>query len=261
MNSDVGQVLASEFLKLRRAKVTWATLAAMTLATLGGGMFMWIVLEPGRAAQLGLLGKKADLAGLEATWPAFLGLITLFVGIGGLLVLSFVVAYVFGREFAEGTAKNMLAVPVRRYHFVMAKLAVAAVWWLALVTAVLAEAFALGAALGLPGLTTAVALGAVGRTFLAAGIAFLLTPPVAWVTLVGRGYMAPLGFALMMLLLGNVFSKTGWAVWFPWSVIPILLGTVGKPAPLPVGSYAVAALTFAGGIAAAIMQMRADNTQ
>jgi ABC-2 type transport system permease protein len=64
------QVLATEFLKLRRSKVTWLSLAALSLGPLGIALFMWIVREPGRAAQLGLLGTKADLSGLEATWPS-----------------------------------------------------------------------------------------------------------------------------------------------------------------------------------------------
>ena len=66
-----GQVLATEFMKLRRAKATWATLAVLSMGPLGIALFMWIVREPGRAAQLGLLGTKANLAGLEATWPAY----------------------------------------------------------------------------------------------------------------------------------------------------------------------------------------------
>jgi ABC-2 type transport system permease protein len=106
-------VLTTEFMKLRRSKVTWATLAGLSMGPLGIALFMWIVREPGRAAQLGLLGTKASLAGLEATWPAYFEMLALIVGIGGLLLLAFIVAYVFGREYDHATAKNMLALPVR----------------------------------------------------------------------------------------------------------------------------------------------------
>jgi ABC-2 type transport system permease protein len=51
-----GRVLSTEFLKLRRSKVTWGTLAVLSMAPLAIALFMWIVREPGRAAQLGLLG-------------------------------------------------------------------------------------------------------------------------------------------------------------------------------------------------------------
>jgi ABC-type transport system involved in multi-copper enzyme maturation permease subunit len=257
------QVLATEFLKLRRSKVTWGSLVVLCIGPLAIALFMWIVRAPGRAAQLGLLGTKASLSGLAATWPAFFSMLTLVVGIGGLLLLSFIVAFVFGREYADGTAKNLLALPAAREWFVYAKLVVTAVWWFAIVFVVIGEALALGVALGLPGFTSQLALSAVGNAVLAAGIAYLLVPVVAWVTTLGRGYMPPLAFALTMLALGNVFSKTGWAPWFPWSVVPLLIGMVGQPArTLPLGSFLVAGLTFVAGVAATVWQFRyADNNQ
>ncbi len=256
-------VLATEFLKLRRSKVTWLTLGGLSMGPLALALFMWIVREPGRAAQLGLLGTKANLSGLEATWAAYGSALTLIVGAGGMLLLSFIVAYVFGREYADGTAKNMLALPVGRRWFVIAKLVVVAAWWAALVVAVLAEAFAVGLALGLPGFSASLAADIVRNTLLAAGISYLLAPAVAWITAAGRGYMPPLGFAIAMMALGNVFGKTGWADWFPWSIVPSMIGMVGSPVrTLPPGSYVVLGLTFVAGIAATIAQLRwADNVQ
>jgi ABC-type transport system involved in multi-copper enzyme maturation permease subunit len=257
------EVLVTEFLKLRRCKVTWGTLIGLSMGPLGLALFMWIVREPGRAAQLGLLGTKANLTGLEATWPSYAATLTIVIGVGGLLVLSFVVAYVFGREYAELTAKNMLALPVGRHWFVIAKLVVAGVWWAVLVVAVLAEGLVVGVAIGLPGFSAGLMLSTLGNALLAAAISFLVVPVVAWVTVAGRGYLAPIAFALGMLALGNLFGKTGWAEWFPWSIVPLLIGMVGAPAQgLPAGSYAVLAITFVAGVAATIAQLRyADNVQ
>jgi len=257
------QVLATEFLKLRRSKVTWLTFAALSIGPLAIALMMWIVREPGRAAQLGLLGTKANLSGLTATWPAYFSMLTLMVGIGGMLLLSFIVAYIFGREYTEGTAKNLLALPVGRHWFVLAKLVVTAVWWAMLVVAALAEAFALGAALALPGFSATLAVGAVHDALLAAAIAYLLAPVVAWIAMLGRGYLPPLGFALAMLALGDVFSHTGWAAWFPWSIVPLYIGAIGqRVTTLAPSSLVVVALTFLAGIAATIAQLRwADNAQ
>jgi ABC-2 type transport system permease protein len=258
-----GQVVLTEFLKLRRSKVPWFSLAAISMGPLGIALFMWILLEPDRAAQLGLLGAKASLSGLAATWPAFFSMLVLIVGIGGMLLLSFIVAFVFGREYAEGTAKNLLALPVGRPTFVIAKFVVAAAWWLALVVAVIVEALAVGGLLGLPGFSVDLAAAAVSGAVLAAGIAYLLAPVVAWITVLGRGYMAPIGFSLAMLAVGNVLSKTGWGVWFPWSIVPTMVGMVGSPVrTLPPGSYVVLALTFVGGVALTIVHLvLADNDQ
>jgi ABC-type transport system involved in multi-copper enzyme maturation permease subunit len=258
-----GQVLATELLKLRRSKVPWLSLIVLSLGPLAIGLFMWIVREPGRADQLGLLGTKANLTGLEATWPAYFSMLTLVVGMGGMLLLSFIIAYIFGREYADGTAKNLLALPVGRQWFVLAKLVVAALWWFALVVAVLAEALVIGLVLGLPRLSSDLVLDGSRDALVAAGIAFLLAPVVAWITTLGRGYLPPLGFALAVLALGNVFAKTGWALWFPWSIVPLSIGMVGKPVQtLPTGSLVVVGLTSLAGIAATILQTRyADNTQ
>lgn len=259
----IGQVLLTEFLKLRRSRVPGFTLAALSMGPLGIALFMWIVREPGRAASLGLLGTKANLAGMEATWPAYGEYVAVIAGVGGMLLLSFVVAYVFGREYEEGTAKNLLASPVERHWFVLAKLTVAAAWWAALVAIVLAEALAIGLALGLPGFSVQGALTAAAHAAVAAAVSYLVVPVIAWITVWSRGYMAPIGFAIVTMGLGNLFGKTGWSVWFPWSIVPSLVGMVGNQAEsLPAASYVVVAVTFAGGIAGTIAQLRyADNAQ
>jgi hypothetical protein len=82
-----------------------------------------------------------------------------------------------------------------------------------------------------------------GDALVAAGIAYLLAPVIAWITTLGRGYLPPLGFALAMLALGNVFAKTGWADWFPWSIVPLSIGMVGQPVQtLPAGSCSMQSL-------------------
>lgn len=250
-------VLVSELLKLRRAAAPWATLAAILFAVGGVALLIWIVRDPERAASLGLLGAKANLAGLEATWPAYGAYLAMVAGAGGLLLLAFIVAYLFGREYADGTARNLLALPVNRPWFVLAKLAVAAIWWLGLVVVLLVAGFAIGGGLGLSGFTPVVAQTTVLGTLRSAGISFLLAPVAAWITVATRSYLAALGFALGMLLLGNLLSHTGWAEWFPWSIV---LTGVGGGAELSWASYLIVVLTGAAGLIGSILQLQyADN--
>ncbi|MBN1628591.1 MAG: ABC transporter permease [Thermoleophilia bacterium] len=256
-------VLRTEFLKLRHSKVTWLSLVAFGLAPLAIALMMWIVREPDRAARLGLLGAKAKLAGLAATWPSYSSMITQVVGSGGLIFLAFIVAYVFGREYSDGTAKNLLALPVGRHYFVLAKFVVAGVWWAVLTLFSLVEAFAVGFALQLPEFSGGLAAAMVGRTLSAAAISFLLAPVVAWIATLARGYLAPLAFAIGTLLLGTLLSKTGWADWFPWTIVPSLVGSLGGSGEAPgMASLAVVAAVFFLGVGATVAQLRyADNNQ
>lgn len=259
----IRQILFTEFIKLRRSKIVWISLFAFSLLPLGCGLFMWIVREPGRAAKLGLLGTKAGFVGLEATWAGYFGMLVQAVGIVGMLLLSVIAAYLFGREYAERSAKNMLALPAGRHWFAAAKFCVALAWFAAIIVFSLAESFAVGSLLGLPGLTVSLAVRGVGDVLLAAGISFLVMPVTAWIATLGKGYLPPLGFALLTLVLGTVLGATGWGKWFPWSIVPLFAGTAGPRAEvLASGSVVVVLLTFIAGIAATIIHLRwADNTQ
>lgn len=251
------QAVTTEFLKLKRSVVPWVTLGAMLLAPCGIALFMWIVQHPESAAGLGLLGTKANLAGLAATWPAFTTYLALIAGGGGLAVLGFVLAYLFGREYSEGTAKNMLALPVRRGWFVLGKLVVAAAWWVVLVVVIIVESILLAAALDLPGRTPATLIGTAGTMFAAAGLSFLAAPLAAWVTVATRSALGAVAFAFGTLLLGDLFSHTGWGGWTPWSIV---LSGSADLATIWWGSLAVLLVTFAVGCGGTVLQLeRADN--
>lgn len=259
----LGQVLLTEFLKLRRSKVTWLTWLAFSFMPVVGALFMWIVREPDRAAQLGLLGKKAQFAGVTADGPSYFGLLLQTTGIGGMILVSVIAAYVFGREYADGTAKNLLSLPVERQWFVFAKLVVVLAWFKALTVSLIAEGFVVCWLLELPGFTPALAAGAAGNILLAALVAWMQVPFVAWIATLGRGYLAPLGFTIFTLVLGNVFGATGWGKWFPWSIIPLFAGVAGpRVETLAPGSLVVLAFTFVAGVAGTTWQLRyADSTQ
>jgi ABC-type transport system involved in multi-copper enzyme maturation permease subunit len=257
------RVFATELIKLRRSPITWLSWLAFSMLPVVAGLFAWIVKEPGRATELGLLGKKAQFAGLTADFASYFALLLQATGLAGMILVSVLAAYVFGREYADGTAKNQLTLPVGRHWFVISKFALVLLWFAVLTVSLIAEGFVVCRLLELPGFSPELALAGSRDILLAALVAWLLVPVVAWIATLGRGYLAPLGFTIFMLVLGNVIGATGWGKWFPWSIVPLFAGAGGpRVETLAPESLLIVVLTSACGIAATLRQVRlADNTQ
>ena len=75
---------------------------------------MIILKDPEAARSMGLISTKAQLAAGVADWPAFFGMLAQAIAIGGAIVFAILTAWVFGREFSDRTAKELLALPTSR---------------------------------------------------------------------------------------------------------------------------------------------------
>ena len=257
------QVLYSEFLKLRRTKITWIVGLLYCFGPLALSFFMIILREPELARRMGLLTAKAQLTVGTADWPTYLTLIAVVLS-AGTIVIGTIEAFVFGREFAEGTAKNMLTLPIRRSMFVAAKIVVSIVWYACIVLVVYGLAILLGFLVGLPGFDPVLLERNSRRCLLVLIETLLLSSLPAWIAVVGRGYLAPMGFTIFSsIVLGQIFLHTGWAPWVPWSIVFLTAGAGEPGAPVTgAGSFVVLAGVFVIGCIALNLSLdRADNTQ
>jgi ABC-2 type transport system permease protein len=256
------RVLSTEFLKLKRTRIPWVLTVVYCLAPLMLGLMMMVLKNPELGRRLGLVAAKAQLTVGVADWPTYLQ-ITGFLFVGGFIIMGVVQAFVFGREYAEGTAKNLLTLPVGRAVLVAAKLVVSAAWFLCMAALVYAEALTLGRLIGLPGFSAALLAASLRQAARLAVEVLLLSSVPAWIAVAGRGYLAPLGFSILMLLLGDLFAHTGWGPWIPWSILLLSAGAGGADAPVPgAGSLLVLIGVFAAGFAATWLHLeRVDNTQ
>src|SRR5215212_1677722 len=143
--------LWAEALKARRSKVPWLTALGFSLAPLVGGLFMIILKDPERARSMGLISAKAQLAGGVADWPTMLGLLAQATAVGGGLLFTVVTTWVFGREFSDHTAKELLALPTSRETIVSAKLVVIIAWGLVLTLFMFALGLVVGKLVVIPG--------------------------------------------------------------------------------------------------------------
>lgn len=242
--------LWAEGLKARRSRVPLFTALGFSLAPVMGGLFMLILQDPERARRMGLVSAKAQLAGGAADWPTYLGVLGQATAVGGALLFSLVTAWVFGREFVDGTAKELLAVPTRRETIVGAKFVVIGAWAGGLTACILWLGLAIGAGLALPGGSVAVLGRAAADLAVTAVLVLGLMPAVALLASAGRGYLPALGWAILTLFLAQILAATGWGDWFPWSVPALFSGMAGpRTAHIGIHSYAVVALTCVAGTA------------
>ncbi|MHC4521408.1 MAG: ABC transporter permease, partial [Planctomycetota bacterium] len=215
--SAFGRAFSVELLKARRSKVPLLTGVAISLGPIVGAIFMLILKDPEGARDMGIIGTKALLTG-SADWETLFGLLAQIVCMGGTVVFAFITAWVFGREFADRTVRQLLAVPTSRVAVVAAKFSVAALWSAVLAAWVFLLGTVLTSLVGLPGLTIAGVAGALRHVSGTAAMTVALITLVAFVAGVGRGYLPALGFAILTLFLGQIAAALGWGAWVPWSV-------------------------------------------
>lgn len=227
--SQLAAALWAETLKARRSKVPWLTALGFLAIPFVGGLFMVILRDPEGARNLGLISAKAQMAAGTADWPAYVGLLAQAIAVGGLLVFALVTAWIFGREFTEHTAKDLLALPTPREAIVAAKFTVLTAWVAAVCVVVLALSFVIGSLLQLPGGSPALIAQSAVTLLATAGLTLALMPLVALLASAGRGYLPPLGWAILTLIAAQIMAALGWGAWFPWSVPALFSGLAGPP--------------------------------
>ena len=118
------QAFRAELLKNKRSPIAWITFIVFALAPLMGGLFMLMLQHPEAMPKAGMMKNKAAAMAMTADWNSLLLMQSQALGIGGVLLFGFVASWLFGREYADGTAKDLLALPVKRSTILSAKFAV-----------------------------------------------------------------------------------------------------------------------------------------
>lgn len=245
---------SAEFIKIRHSGLVWATFVAFAIAPLMGGVFLLILGDPEAASRASSLAAKAQMMQFAANWKSYLGLLTQAVGVGGVMVFGFVASWLFGREYSDGTAKDLLSLPTSRARILNAKFVVYLVWCLALVASNLLVGLLVGTAVHLPAPTVNDFTSELPRYLITTALTVCLGTPIAFFALWGRGYLAPLGFLALTLVFAQVVAAAGYGVYFPWS-IPGLYSGIGDDPAFRLGgaSYGLLALTSLTGYFATVL--------
>lgn len=221
-----------EFTKLVRSSVWWVTLLFFLFVT---------------ALRLG-----------EGDATAYLNNVTfLFASVLGIMGFGFIVSWVFGREYVDRTAKDLLAIPVSRSVIVLAKYAVAVIACEIITYLSFGFALVLGRLSGASGLTGEVAWHYFMLLIIIMVMHLLLTAPLALLAGLSRGYLLPIGVAFTALMLALTLGGTPIGAYLPWS-IPALNQSQAASVLLPLDwiSYAIVLGLGFGGTAGTLFWWR-----
>ncbi|HRG67698.1 MAG TPA: ABC transporter permease [Saprospiraceae bacterium] len=257
------QALQAEFLKNKYSNILWATFIAFALAPIMGGVFILIINDPDSLAKAGGLAAKAKAMDFQSNWKSYLGLLTQTVGVGGVLVFGFVASWIFGREYSDGTAKDLLSLPTSRTKILNAKFAVYLIWCLALVISNLLIGLLIGTILQLPTIEINLLIPLFLDYFVTTFLTISIGVPIAFFAIWGKGYLAPLGFVALTLVFAQIITATGFGSYFPWSIPGLYSGAGGEYKKLLDNySYSILILIcIAGYLATVIYWKTSDQTK
>lgn len=237
------------WIELRKAfrsrMILWTILAAM-LMPLGIAFLLFVSKNPEISQKLGLVGAKANLvayAGID--WPTYVGSFGQVIAAGGFILSVFAMTWVFGREFSDGTVKDILAVPIPRSSILLAKFILVAIWSALLAVVIFAAGLLIGIFLKLPGVSITVLLQGSVIVAITACLVIPVVMPFAFFASLGRGYLLSIAIAILVLMLANLSSILGRGEYFPWA-IPLLYSQDKTPVG-PV-SYGIVILTGLAGM-------------
>jgi ABC-2 type transport system permease protein len=245
--------LWAEALKARRSRITPLTAASMMLLPLAGGLFMLILKDPAQAKAWGIISTKAELMAGVADWTAYFDMLLQGTAMGGAILFAMITSWVFGREFSDHTAKELMALPTSRATIVSAKFVLIGFWTMALTLLVVGVGLGVGWAVSIPGWSSELGWTSIRSMLSIAFFTSLLTPFAALVASWGRGYLPPMGWTILSLVFANIAVLLGWGDWFPWA-IPVMVSGMVKSQAGAAGlhSYGVITLAFAAGVAATL---------
>lgn len=240
MNRALGAI-QTELFKLRKSKMFWITLGAFSFAPLMGGLFMIILKDPILAQNNGLIGAKAKIIG-ETSWPSYLNLLSQILAIGGIVIFGFVTSWIFGREYSDRTIKDLIALPFPRRTIILAKFFTAFVANMALALYIIAFGIILGLIIILPDWSITTLVEGLYTLIVTTLLTVLLSTPVALFACLGRGYLAPLGFVILMVVFSQILATIGYGAYFPWAIPALYSGIDGTSESIGLLSFTLVIL-------------------
>lgn len=258
--NNLSDMIWIEYRKAIRSRMPlWTGLGSLFMP-LGMAFLIFVAKNPEIFRKLGLVSAKANLMAYSATdWPSYLVLFAEIISAGGFFFFVMAISWVFGREFTDGTLKDMLAVPVQRSSILLAKFIVVAAWCAVMAIIIFILGLVIGAIIQLPGGSISVLLHGTTVTAITVCMVIAVVLPFALFASMGRGYLLPMGLAVLTLMMANFMMVVGLAEYFPWAVL--LLFSQGDSSLTPISYWIVFFTGLVGMIATYLWWKYADQNR
>lgn len=208
-----------ESLKIRRSRIFLATIIFFILVSSMMSLVMFVQKNPEVSAKLGMIGDKAALLRFgEPNWQNYFRLLIEGLAGVGLVGTGFVASWIFGREFSDHTIKDILALPVSRVYIVLSKFVMVVLWSLILILIYYSFGLLFGFLVDLPGFSSGMIFENSKVYCVTSFLLIFLCTPVAFLASYSRGYLFPIGFVILTMILANFSGLVGLGPYFPWAV-------------------------------------------
>jgi ABC-2 type transport system permease protein len=254
----LANALWAESLKIRKSKIFLITLFLFAFIGVMMGLLVLLGRHPEIAGRSAAMGAKASVVG-SADWPSFWNLLNQVILSLGMMGFGVAASWVFGREYTDRVVKDLLALPVSRSTIVLSKTIVTAIWCVILSLLMWTVGLLAGLAFTIPHWSMQAARDGFATFMLSSSLTMLLCAPVAFVASLGRGYLLPIGFVLLSLIMTNLVGvgAPGFAPYFPWVFPALVSGVGGQAVPHPnAGSAIIFIATVIAGYAGTVLWWR-----
>ncbi|MEO5919835.1 MAG: ABC transporter permease [Pseudolysinimonas sp.] len=172
-----------------------------------------------------LLAKLGPVA--TGDWHGFLLGAAQVTGAGGLGGFAVVLAWMFGREFGDGTISGLFALPIRRTTIALAKVIVYASW-VVVMSVLLAVVLVLVGLISGLGPLNHETWEALARQAALGIMSTAITLPVAWAATLSRSVLGGVSVAIGLVVVAQVSVLAGLGGWMPLAAPALWAVTAGS---------------------------------
>ena len=250
----LGIAVSTEARKAAASRVVpWTSgILILGLAAITAGL-----LAAAAAGDQRVLARLGPLAAADG-WTLLVGTATQILAAGGFGACGILIAWLYGREFTEGTIASLFGLPVKRASLAVGKLLVFLTWAITMALALTLTVGLIGASAGLmssdPDNTSQLL-----RIPLLTVLTAMLAVPAGWVASVARSVLAGIAATIVLLIAAQVSAILGVGAWVPF-IAPALWAIAPDSVPWPalVAVIAVPAL-FGAATAVTWARMQLDR--